>query len=819
MSNAATNAPADSLTLRDLLALGRAGKPWQFLRLAAQVLRDRDEPALRFLAAANAGRLGLRTIALRTLAPLDQSDAEVSALSRAIEALREQTLEGRVENARRALDLLGDRLHGPADLDDRFAQWAAAAGPAFVTSDGNTVFDRGELQRCGPWLDAQSEANQVARQHLAPLAPTPLVVEGLCPPALLQRAIVAFAGSAGARPRVIGIEGDLDALFDGLSLITAEDALSDSGLIVFAGVGAGERFASWLDDLGPFAPLGPVLSSSTRSTPVAPSPAQTVQAQASRLEAIAGEQRARIEHLYADRTPAYWRDRYAEALSGGEPLRILIPTTRSSTYIQHASADLAAAFERMGHTCRVLVEPDAHTRLTPPAYHDAIAEFEPDLVIAINYPRAALRDPGGRPLFPANLPLVCWIQDAMPHLFDAALGRAQGELDFVVGHLFNELYLAHGYPRERARKLAVVADAHKFAGTPADEFECEIAAATHHSEPPEAMHARLKRESSAQGPLERTLDRVFAELPALLAESSRRWTLARLRPLVERIAREELGAAPPAEAIDRLTHNYASPVADRMFRHEALTWAAGLAEERGWRFRIHGNGWDGHPTLARFAAGPLQHGEALAHSYRTSAVHLNLSTTTMTHQRVMECALAGGLPVCRLFRDALTPLWLRACREAMLRGRPTRLEADRAHYELASSPLGIRCRFMLDRLGIEEGRLDDIVVKNDRIEVLRDPVLGPTPQTDPAWLLGELDEVCFWDRDSLAALVDRAQGRPAWRRNLIGGIAARVRDASSSDWAARQIIDLAAGSLGAHATVAADVAEEIAADLAEEAAA
>lgn len=806
MSHAATDAPAASVSLRDLLALGRAGRPWQFLRLAAQVLRDHDDQALRFLAAANAARLGLRTIALRTLEPLDPADGEVSALRAAIEATSEQAIAGRIEAARSALGMLGERLHGPTDLESRFARWAALAAPAYQTTDGNVVFDRGDLARCGPWVDARAEADQVSRQHLAPLSPVPLIVEGLSPPLLLERCVVAFAGAAGVRPRVVGIEGDLDALFNGLSLVTAPGTLADSGLVVFAGADAGARFAAWLDEQGAFAALGPVLTSSTRAAPVAPPPGQSVQSAAARIEARHREHRATIERRDAERSIAGWRTRYAEALGGESPLRILIPTTRCSTYIQHASTDLAAALERMGHTCRVLIEPDAYSRLTPPAYREALAEFDPDLVITINYPRAALREPGGSALFPASVPMVCWIQDAMPHLFDSRIGSAQGELDFVVGHLFNELYLAHGYPRERARRLAVVADAEKFAGEPAEEFECEIAAATHHSETPEAMHARLKRESSAQGPLERTLDRVYAELPALIGESGRQWTLARLRPLVERIAREELGAAPPAEAIDRLTHNYASPVADRLFRHEALAWAASLADERGWRFRLHGNGWDAHPTLARFAAGPLAHGDALARSYRTSAVHLNLSTTTMTHQRIMECALAGGLPVCRLFRDALTPLWLRAGREAMLRGAPLRLEGGLLHYDLASSALGIRHRFLLDRLGIEEGRRDDIVVKQDRVEVLRDAVLGPTAQTDPCWLLGELDELCFWDRESLAALVDRAIARPAWRAAHVRSIAQRVREGSSSDWAARQIIDLVDNGLAASASSATEAA-------------
>ncbi len=102
------------------------------------------------------------------------------------------------------------------------------------------------------------------------------------------------------------------------------------------------------------------------------------------------------------------------------PLRVLIPTTRYSTYIQHSSRDIAAAFEAAGCVAQVMIEPDASTTTLGWAYAREVEAFEPDLVVMVNYPRWHLAG-----VLPEGLPYACWVQDAMGHLFaPAAAGLA-----------------------------------------------------------------------------------------------------------------------------------------------------------------------------------------------------------------------------------------------------------------------------------------------------------------------------------------------------------------------------------------------------------
>src|SRR5690606_31999796 len=114
-----------------------------------------------------------------------------------------------------------------------------------------------------------------------------------------------------------------------------------------------------------------------------------------------------------------------------------------------------------------------------------------------------------------------------------------------------------------------------------------------------------------------------------------------LRPRIEQIVRESPQLAPyPAlrtaiaevaqslaptarsgvEA--RLLHQYALPMADRMFRHETVRWAAELCERENWRLRLYGRGWEGG-AFDKWAGPEVDHGEELRACYQSAAAHLH----------------------------------------------------------------------------------------------------------------------------------------------------------------------------------------------------
>jgi hypothetical protein len=96
------------------------------------------------------------------------------------------------------------------------------------------------------------------------------------------------------------------------------------------------------------------------------------------------------------------------------------------------------------------------------------------------------------------------------------------------------------------------------------------------------------------------------------------------------------------QARARLQGWYMWRLADRLFRHEALGWVAEWAARTGRSFRIYGNGWDRHPTLAPFAAGPAANGRELLCVYRASRINLQLMPGGFIHQRALDGLAAGG---------------------------------------------------------------------------------------------------------------------------------------------------------------------------------
>eukprot|EP00913_Durusdinium_trenchii_P005834 g5446.t1 len=623
------------------------------------------DAGVRFLFARALGELGLSALAieqLEQLPPGAEGLAEVVTLREKL-AMQPAVPDTREARLARVRDGLGHLRSRGVDLREHLDAWTShdSAQEHHLTRDGAVVSrERGSRDpRAWRWLrDERTIARArvdalVGRSAGKPLAPTTLV--GASPPCtlleLLQRT---DEGPNAYSPWMALIEPDPIALLDALAWPGAEEFASADRVLVFIGSDAVARFETWARDRFEAQALGEVIISPTLTAPATPDPRTLVE----RIRADQQDEmyrvHARVESIYDDRDPAWWRLRYERALAPGspDPLRVLIPTHRHSTYVRHAAEDLRAAFERAGARAQTLVEPDDHTNLSNIAYRRTIERFQPDLVIQINYPRATL--PGA---YPANLPFVCWIQDEMPQLFDDSVGRSQGRLDYLCGHLYPRLFDQHRYPRERLLSFPVVADAKKFHTEPItpvqrERFGCEVAFVSHHSETPEQLRERLI--AGIDMPV---LIPVMRELDARVRDSLENAASVSLNGYTNRDAIALVGEAfdgdPPEGVAQRLIDQYLAPLRERLVRHESIAWASEICERRGWRLRLYGRGWEHTPRYATYASGELAHGEDLRACYQGAALHLHATSHGLVHQRVMECALSGGLPACRLTHDTL----------------------------------------------------------------------------------------------------------------------------------------------------------------------
>jgi len=690
------------------------------------------------------------------------------------------------------------------DLTRAYDAWAAGehAWRVLATPDGNVI----RVPEANPdprgwlWLSEQrAAARAFAAAHFAEAASgeiAPVAVEGFSPPWVFVEVAAATPRlTNGYQPRLRVVQRDPGEFFEGASLIDLGSFIDDDRVAWFIGEQAAEALARDVRSARGTQAIGPGVPIGTTRTPIEPALGDLVGALSAEIVGESSAAGSRVRAAYAGRDSSWWADRYERALAPGssEPLRVLIPTTRFSTYLQHAARDLAAAFESRGMRAELVIEPDDHARLSSLAFHDRFERFEPDLVMLINYPRSSRAE-----AFPADVPFVCWIQDEMPHLFCAEAGRSQGPLDYVVGHAVTALFRDHGYDPDRALFSPVTVSEQKFHGgpiTPAqrDRFSCDIAFVSNHSETPDELHER-KLGEAGDPRVREVLERIRPEVERISDSLMDARASAKLGTACRRVLVRLGGDGSEAESY---AMQYARPMLERIVRHRTLAWAADVCERRGWTLRVFGRGWDAHPRFAPYACGVIEHGDDLRACYQAATVNIHASALCMVHQRVMECALSGGLAVGVrslaalpssadvLTRAGLTPADARESED----GVSLTFQAD-DHALLAEHAA------LLERMGVPGEDLRSCVIRRAHLERARShPRAAGALTFDAPWLLGDPAQVTFASERGLERLVDRARTDPEWRSARSGEVARRVLERATTGGLVDATVRMISGSL------------------------
>lgn len=813
-------------TREQTLALAAAGRSWEVLGPADRLLHaSPGDHELRAAVVAHAAGVGLRTLAQEQFAHLPRAVREspgISTLKRTIESLPNDAVPAHVLEAtlRANLDALACR---GVDLHSLFLDWnrRLASIAVFRASNGNIVWRKKSIDdTLAPWLCLEDRRTPVEQARLPFLdeagrldpsnPPKPVVVEGLDPPWLALRVHGLLARMAdGYEPHIVLVQRDPMELLDGLCLTDLRDVLADQRVDVFAGHDAAERVeARFLDRLHLTLPAHLLRAVGLR-TPVDPPLERVFQSLHERQQRTHERLAARSTVAYEGRDRAWWANRYAQAASGdGPPLRVLLPISRYSTFVRHSAEDLAAALGAHGCEARVLSEPDSHSKLASVAYLREFAEWQPDLVVLINYARCHLGS-----AVPAAVPFVCWIQDRMPHLARPEVGAAQGPLDFLAGYLQPDLFSLFGFPAERSAYWPVPASSRKFHGGPVDphlerEHVCEIAYVSHQSEPPERALERLLAPFRTQPQVERAFWLVYDTLLRSLDADGPATLRAELDlPAIY----EQAGIRNPDP---RMTSAFVGfgliPLAERIYRHATLRWAARIAQRRGWRLHLYGRGWERHPTLAQFARGELAHDEALRTVYRTARAHLHASVTTNAHQRVAECALSGGLMLRRGPSPDYEPVRQHLHRLVFERFEPTeRRENGDWVYEIPlptgaavtdwQSPDPVRFRRMKHAAPPAPGPDGTATIAWRVPREWREVAFARLPRIDPGqfpdYAFPDAPDTLFRTPEELESMLARAIDDPAWRERTIAGHRRIALERMTSDTIAERLLSLVRSGL------------------------
>lgn len=414
------------------------------------------------------------------------------------------------------------------------------------------------------------------------------------------------------------------------------ELLDDERVYLFVGSDAVERFGACLaDEPGLAVPEIFVnqcgIDSFTEQVRQAAQRVQTMR------EAELGRLVDDLESRYRDRGSAYWAEHFKP------PGRVLAVTSRHTTMLQYSARDTLQALERLGYEPHLLIEAKDHHQFSTIDMYRSILDLDPVMLFFLDHLRYE------NPHFPKSIPFLTWIQDSMANLLCRRAGESIGPFDFVCGYFVERCVKEFGYPEKRFASVDIPVSTRVFHDEPLDAqsqeiYGCDVSFVSNASTPIDRFYESITSTyPEAHRPI---LDRVYPRVCEMLEQDEHKKPFDAVLAMVRSVA-TEVGASIDDRQLEFIATNFAYRVFDWGRRQQSLEWVAAWARRTGRRLRIYGRGWEDHPTLAEFAAGPLEHGEALRRAHRGSKLALQLIPSGFRHQRSYELLASGTLPLTR----------------------------------------------------------------------------------------------------------------------------------------------------------------------------
>lgn len=722
--------------------------------------RLRQEPDSRDLRIAGVlayAQLGIRSRALELLDHPSVEEAARATLDAQIPRVESRIPWSRmVDRFRGNLSVFHDRTGlGPA-LEN---VWRSAVRQLQLHRLANGAYQVLNRDPGGPvWLAdaASSSPDDVAeslrarwRGHLI----RPIVVNGLglgnIPIGVIQASRGTFLNFS---PRVYLLESWLPAWAVVLHLHDWREILCESRVFCLAGEDALAQFEAALRDSRhetAFQIAGGAWPSAITATAVQ----ERIDLAAARRET---ERRERMERVRCAVQQNYHGkiERICSAVRGAVRLRILGMTSRFTTVLQHTMRDLLDAFETAGHETRIVMEADDNSSFSPIVLLDEIERFEPDLLITIDHLRAEYPH-----AIPAKLPMLAWIQDALPNLFCVQAGEKIDRDEFVFGMGFSPLTREFGYPESRFYPCMIPPRSAPAAAEVQNVEVCDVMYLSNVSESPQDAHARFR--DHFDGPALDLADRLAVAAERVAAEGvvGGGFQCAELVDALSPL----LSQRPENAPLRRALIDHARNLLDRHMRRRVVSDLADWADARGRRLHLYGRGWESIPRFAPYARGVVEPGAEMARVWKSATVCIHAGLNSALHQRVLDGVSAGAFFLIQESvwesRSDITTRMLRIA-EAMRERLPLRLgirDLDGIEAEEAQRFLKRVC------LSPETG----VVFTHELYDNLRMSIDERRPPL-PALLWPDLPRIVFHGREQLWQRLDWALAHPQERRDIAG---------------------------------------------------
>jgi hypothetical protein len=790
-------APSPPTDLRALRSGLDAGDERAIEEAFAGLSRGTDPHTLLALVKALLG-IGLPTLAETLLTTIGRpllAEPSLAALASRLSAMTHDRVPAAEQKRAAASNLAALRARGfeSETVPDLAASLESQRLVILRDRRGRThtlVRDReGALRLVGPLRFAAPPAEVAA---IRALTVANIAVVGLPPPRILDE-LLATPNASAAPTRIIAVEGDALALAAWLRCGDASEAILKGAVVLRFGAAGVAAELHAIDETVAAPPIARLLlwrpELAALGAPLRP------EATLARWQATTLRLKSGATQRYAHRDAAWFRDRFAAARRGETRLCIAALASRHTTVVGHMARDLLTAFAALGHETIALREPDPSLPLIDSVR--PFAEGDIDLVVTFNY---LARYPQRR--LPVDLPFVCWLQDAVASAQTREAGASQGPLDLLVAHSGGYYESRFGYPRGQsidAPNLTSWSTYGSIGESRRAPGGFDVVYIGHGSESAETVAER----NGATAEVRALLREAALRFDAMLRSGRTPTGFERLRMAADLLAHAGLvcGSAGPAFYFATLA------VYDRLFRHQALEWAASWARSRGRRFAIFGRGWDSHPTLAPFAAGEIANGRALGELCRDAGVVLHANGNASLHQRLLDGLAAGGCVLTRRNPADEVPGFHR---RLVALGRSRGIDSLAA---LIESPEAQDAIAGLERtLGCVVRPAGDALRDADLAVLRRVPLWPEETLTDDGFLAHLLSErglftphgaadidgfaeSTYGTEEELHALLDRMCDSEDERERLRLPMRASVRERFTMEWLAAAIIERMAAQL------------------------
>lgn len=320
-------------------------------------------------------------------------------------------------------------------------------------------------------------------------------------------------------------------------------------------------------------------------------------------------------------------------------LRILLMTSRFTTFLQYCTRDVAQGFEALGHQTRTVIEKSDTERFSLLEALRNLHSFQPDMIFGIGWLRASYG-----PLFHKSIPFVCWVQDMLPNLFNEQAAKTIGKRDIVLIETSYVKQRLHelGYPDENSIYFPILTNTKFYrpmslSKKEGQKYHCEVSYVCHSSTPPErAFTDLLARFNDLR--IKEILKIMFELVKERFYNEKDCYTPEDYEPLLLEAEEQKGSRIEDDRSKACILNEFFHKIGSAFFRQLPLERIA----NEGYDLKLYGRDWENHPRLSKYAQGPARNGQELCKIYNASQINLQVTIVCNFHPNLIDGQASGG---------------------------------------------------------------------------------------------------------------------------------------------------------------------------------